>query len=259
MKDAIEIIKNRSSLRKYKNLEISKENLDTILQCAMRAPTAGNMMAYSILVIKDEKRKAKLASSCDNQMFIAKAPVLLVFLADFRKWYKYYENNDVEDFVKNAGGKFLRPTEANLFLAMQDAIISAQNAVIASEALGIGSCYIGDIMENIEYHKDLLNLPEYVFPVTMLTLGYYEDDSKRILKDRFNKEFIVFEEEYKDLNDEEINKMFSEKDKLYNPKNKYGAKNYAQSQYALKINSIFMNEMTRSVKEVLNEWNGEEM
>ena len=256
--DVIETIKNRCSLRKYKELDISKEHLDTILECAMRAPTAGNMMAYSILVIKDGKRKERLSKSCDNQGFIARASVVLIFLADFRKWYKYYKNNDVKDFIKEAGGKFLRPTEGNLFLAMEDAIIAAQNAVIAAESLGIGSCYIGDIMENIEYHADLLGLPEYVFPVTMLTLGYYEDNVKMHLKDRFNREFVIFNEEYKDLNNEEIKDMFSEKDKLYNPKNKYGAKNYAQNQYAFKINSTFMNEMTRSIKEALRQWNGEE-
>ncbi len=53
--------------------------------------------------------------------------------------------------------------------------------------------------------------------------------------------------------------MFKEKNKLFNDRNEYGAKNYAQSQYAFKINSEFMNEMTRSIKEVLNEWNGEEL
>lgn len=259
MNSIIDTIKKRNSLRKYKDVEIAKEDLDIILECAMRAPTAGNMMAYSILVIKDEKKKKRLAGSCDNQKFIEKAPVLLVFLADLKKWYSYYESNDVKDFVKEVGGKFLSPSEGNLFLAMEDAMIAAQNAVIAGESLGIGSCYIGDIMENIEYHRDLLNLPEYVFPVTMLTLGYYPDNYKETTKDRFHKDFVVFEEEYKNLNNQEIKEMFKEKDKLFNEKNKYKAKNYAQSQYAFKINSEFMNEMTRSVKEVLSEWNGQEL
>ncbi|MDO4535128.1 MAG: nitroreductase family protein [Clostridium perfringens] len=259
MNSIIETIKMRSSLRKYKNVDISKEHLDIILECAMRAPTAGNMMAYSILVIKDEKKKKKLSGSCDNQTFIEKAPVLLVFLADFKKWYSYYESNDVKSFIKEVGGRFLRPSEGNLFLAMEDAMIAAQNTVIAAESLGIGSCYIGDIMENIEYNRDLFNLPEYVFPVTMLALGYYPDDYNHDLKDRFNKQFVIFEEEYENLDNKKIKEMFKEKNKLFNEKNKYGAKNYAQSQYAFKINSEFMNEMTRSVKEVLNEWNGEEL
>ncbi len=158
----IDTIKERSSLRQYKSLDISKEHLDIILQCAMRAPTAENMMAYSILVVRNEEKKKKLAGSCDNQRFIEKAPVLLIFLADFKKWYSYYESNNVKDFIKEAGGKFLRPSEGNLFLAIEDAMIAAQNTVIASESLGIGSCYIGNIMENIEYHRDLFNLPEYV-------------------------------------------------------------------------------------------------
>lgn len=60
----------------------------------------------------------------------------------------------------------------NLMLASCDAFIAAQNSVIAAESLGLGSCYIGDIMENYEIHQEMFNLPEYTFPITMLCFGY---------------------------------------------------------------------------------------
>ena len=65
-----------------------------------------------------------------------------------------------------------KPQEGDLFLACNDALIAAQTAVVAAESLGIGSCYIGDIMENYEAHRDLFGLPQYVFPICLLCFGY---------------------------------------------------------------------------------------
>lgn len=256
MNETISTILKRGSLRKYDERDISKEDLDLILKSAMRAPTAGNMMCYSIIVIKNAETKEKLSISCDNQPFIKTAPVLLVFLADFSKWYKYYEINNTRNFMSDKGENFEGPTESNLLLATQDAIIAAENVVIAAESLGIGSCYIGDIMEKFEYHKGLLNLPKYVYPVTMLTLGYYPNDYTVPLRDSFKEEFIVFEEKYNELSKDNINEMFEERDKLFVSENKYKAKNYAQYHYNMKVKSDFSKEMTRSVKLALDEWNG---
>lgn len=84
---------------------------------------------------------------------------MLVFCADCLKWYKAY----------CVGGCDARkPDVGDLLLAVSDAYIAAQNAVVAAESLGIGSCYIGDIMENIETQREILGLPRYVFPAVML-------------------------------------------------------------------------------------------
>lgn len=256
MNETISTILKRGSLRRYDERDISKKDLNLILKSAMRAPTAGNMMCYSVIVIKNKETKEKLSVSCDNQPFIKTAPVLLVFLADLNKWYKYYEYNNTKQFMEEKGEWFEGPTEANLMLATQDAIIAAENVVIAAESLGIGSCYIGDIMENFEYHRDLLNLPKYVYPVTMLALGYYTEGYNVPLRDRFKQEYIVFEEDYKELNEDDINEMFKERDKLFISENKYKANNYAQYHFNMKVKSEFSKEMTRSVKLALDEWSG---
>lgn len=259
MNSVIETILKRGSLRKYKQEKVSDKDLNIILKCAMRAPTAGNMMTYSILTIRDEETKRKLSLSCDNQPFIEGSSVILVFLADYNKWYKYYEINKTKEFMESKGGTFEGPTESSLLLAMQDAVIAAQNAVIAAESLGIGSCYIGDIMENVEYHKDLFKLPDYVSPVTMLTLGYYPDNYTPSLKSRFKSEYVVFDESYKELSDDEINDMYEERNKLYTEKNKFGAENYAQTHYNFKVKSKFSMEMTRSIKLTIKEWSGKKI
>ncbi|VYT67411.1 nitroreductase [Clostridium tertium] len=256
MNETISTILKRQSLRRYDERDISKEDLDLILKSAMRAPTAGNMMCYSIIIVKNNETKEKLSVSCDNQPFIKTAPVLLVFLADYSKWYKYYESNNTKDFMAEKGENFEGPTEASLMLATQDALIAAENAVIAAESLGIGSCYIGDIMENYEYHKELLNLPKYVYPVTMITLGYHPEGYNIPLKERFDDEYVIFEEKYKELDEDDIKEMFKDRDQLFVSKNKYNANNYAQYHYNMKVKSDFSKEMTRSVKLSLEEWNG---
>ena len=85
MNETLKLLNDRTSLRKYINKEVSPEDLQTILDGAMRAPTAGNMMTYSIIVIKDIEKKEILSRSCDNQPFIAKSPVILIFVADYQK------------------------------------------------------------------------------------------------------------------------------------------------------------------------------
>lgn len=94
-------------------------------------------------------------------------------------------------------------------LAVCDAMIAAQNAVTAAESLGIGSCYIGDIMENCEAQRDLLHLPEYVFPVGMVIFGYpTEQQIRRPKPERVDMSYIVHENGYKPLNDTQLEAMW---------------------------------------------------
>ncbi|SCZ02101.1 nitroreductase family protein [Alkaliphilus peptidifermentans] len=259
MNKTIETLLSRTSLRKYASKPINQEHLDIIIQAAMRAPTAGNMMPYSIIVIRDQEKKESLSHTCDEQPFIAKSPVVLIFIADYQKWVDYYRINNVETFCLENKSDFNRPSEASLFLATQDALIAAQNAVIAAESLGIGTCYIGDIMEHYEKHKELLNLPEFAFPVGMLCLGYYPEGYQQVPKKRFDKEYIVFNEEYKRLDDEDIKSMFKHLEGRFTYENKFNAKNFAQMHYSYKTNADFSKEMARSIGEALKIWNGKKI
>jgi FMN reductase (NADPH) len=252
----IDIINKRISLRKYLDTPISTEDEAVIINSALRAPTAGNMMLYSILVIKDAEKKSTLSKTCDNQPFIATAPLILIFLADYQKLYNFYKLSNVNEYCKDKNMSFNGPDYASLMLGISDALVSAQNAVIAAESLGIGSCYIGDIMENYETHKALLNLPDFVFPIGMLTFGYYPDNTKILPRSRFKKEYVVFEEEYKNLSDTELMDMYSEWSKNFKENNIYDAKNAGQFNYARKTGTEFSIEMDRSIREAMKTWNG---
>ena len=163
MNEVIRQLHERKSVRVYEDRPVAPEVKQAILEAAIQAPSAGNMALYTILDITDPEMKAKLAVSCDNQPFIATAPVVLIFCADYRRWY------DV--FCKYVD-EVRKPDMGDLFLAEADTLIAAQNAVVAAHSFGLGSCYIGDITENYEFHKELLNLPQYVVPAAMLCIGY---------------------------------------------------------------------------------------
>ena len=250
------LLNQRASLRVYDKRDISQETLDVILQAMMRAPTAGNQMLYSVIVVRDEQTKQKLAQSCDHQAFIATAPVLLIFLADHQRWFDYYQQNDVAGYCDRQGLRFEAPQESDLLLAIEDAMIAAQNAVIAAESLGIGSCYIGDIMENYEFHRELFDLPDWAFPIGMLCLGYYRENHLKKLRPRFEQQYIVFDEKYRHLSADEYEQMFAEQAKSFSLQNPYHADNYAQAFYARKTGAAFSKEMARSARVAMKQWDG---
>lgn len=163
MNPTLENLHARKSVRVFTEQPITPEVREQILLAATQAPTAGNQQLYTILHITDPARKAALADTCDHQPFIAHAPLVLVFLADAQKWYDAYRAQGLAARAPGAG---------DLLLAVSDANIAAQNAVTAAWSLGVGSCYIGDIMENVEEHRRLLCLPPYVFPAAMVVFGY---------------------------------------------------------------------------------------
>ena len=248
MNETLKTINNRVSLRWYDKKKISAEHMDKIIESAINAPTAGNMVMYSIIHIQNKETMAKLALSCDDQPFIKEASDILIFVADFKKWNDYFKG---EGMYKEGNRKI---GKAEMILAFEDAMIASENAVIAGESLNIGSCYIGDILENYEYHKELLNLPEYTIPIGMLTFGYYPEDYKRIKRKRFDKEFVVFKERYKELDKEEIKTMFKLKEDEFNSKESNKGKRFVEAFYNRKTNSDFMENFERSVDQWFKNW-----
>ena len=199
MNPIIESIKTRKSTRQFENKEITNYIKSAILEAAFQAPTAGNQMLYAIIDVTDQTLKNQLVKTCDNQPFIAEAPLVLIFLADTRRWHDAYVEAGLE--VRNPG-------MGDLFLAIQDAVIAAQNVVVAAESFGIGSCYIGDILENVEMHRELLKLDEYTVPIAMLVLGYpTESQINRTKPNRFDRKYILHENKYRRLTGDELRAM----------------------------------------------------
>jgi FMN reductase (NADPH)/FMN reductase [NAD(P)H] len=248
----MDVLLSRKSIRAFEKRPIEPDVRAAILEATLRAPTAGNMMLYSIINVTDQSKKDKLVKTCDNQSFIARAPMVWLFLADYQRWQDYFIHSNVEKF-----GKPMRvPEEGDLFLACCDALIAAQNAVIAAESFGVGSCYIGDIIENYEAHKEMFDLPQYVFPICMLVFGYPTQQQKeREMTTRFDEKFIIFENRYRQLHSAEFDEMFARaKKRLPNRAAKEGIENLGQFIYQQKFSSDFAIEMNRSAREWLKGW-----
>jgi nitroreductase len=257
MNPVLETILQRKSVRAYEKKPVSPEVRSQLLQATLRAPTAGNLMLYSIVEVADQQIKDKLVKTCDNQPFIARAPLVWLFLADYQRWFDYFVASGVEEACAQKKVPMRRPEEGDLFMACCDALIAAQTAVIAAESLGLGSCYIGDIMENYETHRDLFNLPKYTFPICLLCFGY----PTRQLKEqeqttRFSEKFIVFENQYRRLNEEEFTEMFRARHEsaFHGREEVEGARNIGQLIYMRKFNADFSKEMNRSVRAILKAW-----
>lgn len=243
MNEILQSLYQRKSVRVYEDKPIPQEMKQAILEAAMQAPSAGCQQLYTILDITDQKRKEALADSCDHQPFIAKAPMVLVFCADCKKWYDAY---------LEAGCQPRRPGVGDLMLAVTDAAIAAQNAVVAAESFGIGSCYIGDIVENCETQRNLLELPAYVFPAAMLVFGWPTEQQKQRKKpQRCAQKYIVHENTYHSIDGAKLREMLADK---------CGQASYEEWCAAFcerKYNSDFSKEMTRSVDEYLRQFQGD--
>ena len=197
----IDELMTRISVRRFEPKPVPDDVKQTIIRCAINAPTAGNQMMYTILDVTDPELLRTLARTCDHQAFIADAPLVLIFLADCRRWKDAYDL---------AGCESRDPGLGDIMLATVDATIAAQNAVVAAQSLGLGSCYIGDIVENREEVVAALSLDKWVFPAAMLIIGYpTEQQLQRHKPNRFDPAYIVLTNRYRRLTDDEQRASFS--------------------------------------------------
>ena len=244
MNNTIRELLARKSVRVYTDQEISAEAKAAILLAAVNAPTAGNQQLYTIIEVTDQALKDALAESCDHQPFIATGKMVLIFCADCRKWYEGFRAADAAP---------RKPGVGDLLLAVSDATIAAQNAVVAAESLGIGSCYIGDIMEQCEVHQEMLHLPRYVFPCCMLVFGYpTQQQLDRPKPERAAMQHIVHENTYRDMDHDELRQLFGAK------AGQRTFEDWMQAFCNRKYNSDFSQEMTRSVAKYLADFAPEE-
>jgi len=255
MNETLKLIDERGSLRRYADRPIALEHVEAILHSAIRAPTAANMMLYSIIGMEDPASKAALAETCGHA-FIARAPLVLLFLADMQRWVDYYEAFGIPEACARDGVPFQTPKASNLMMSCCDALAAAQTTVIAAESLGIGSCYIGDILGHCERHRELFHLPRWAFPITLVCYGYYPEDLERKRNTRFDRRFICFRDRYHHLSKEEFGEMLAPLEtKMTNVLEREGL-NLAELTYKhFTLGKAELEEL-RSVEILLNNWVG---
>ena len=204
----MESIKNRRTIRKYKQLDISAELLNGLLEEAFRASTMGNMQLYSVIVTRDAAMKEKLAPAHFNQPMVTSAPVVLTFCADFNRFSKWCRQRKAVPGY----GNFI-----SFLNAATDALLVTQNFCTLAEDAGLGICYLGTTIYNPDQIVRILQLPELVVPVATITVGY--PDESPVQPDRLPLHGIIHEETYHDYTPEMIDDVFAYKESL--PENKH--------------------------------------
>ena len=181
----MESIKNRRTIRKYKQQDISADLLNELLEESFRASTMGNMQLYSVVVTRDAEMKAKLAPAHFNQPMVTSAPVVLTFCADFNRFSKWCRQRKAEPGYNN----FI-----SFLNAATDALLVTQNFCTLAEENGLGICFLGTTIYNPDQIIEILGLPEQV-------------------------RGIVHEERYHDYSPEMIDDIYAYKESL--PENKH--------------------------------------
>ncbi|MCH3918080.1 MAG: nitroreductase family protein [Spirochaetia bacterium] len=247
----------RHSVRAFKDEGIDKNVVDALKLAVLRAPTAGCMTLYSIIEVNDKDKKEKLAVLCDHQPMIAKAPLVWVFLADIQRWVDYLHMGGSIERGKRLDRDYRDPGVGDFHLCMQDAVIAAQTAVVAADSLGLGSCYIGDIIENYEQLRELLDLPQYAAPAAMVIIGK-PTDRKHLMLPRPAALHIFMEDGYHRMSLEEVSDCYGplEAHRKKYSKLPFEDGNIADDFYLRKYTTEFMKEMNRSTKVFLDRWAG---
>jgi FMN reductase [NAD(P)H] len=190
-----DILKRRATCRSFKPDSIPDEAMEKLLDAACTSASSGGFQRISVILVKDAAKKKRLAELSRGQNFLARAPVHFVFCADRRRMRRIAEYE-------------ISPCEpgdsiASLWMGIVDATIAAQSVALAAEALGLRSCYNGNIVDTPREMARLLRLPEGVVPVIMLTVGYPVSQNGRLSR-KYPARVLVHEEEYRDLPMEEL-------------------------------------------------------
>ncbi len=164
-------IKNRYSVRSYSVKPVEEEKIKELLEAARLAPSAGNRQEWRFVVVTDEQARKELAGAAAGQMFVGKAPCVIACCAD-------------TDFHKMTCGQLTYPI---------DVAIAIDHITLRAVELGLGTCWIGAFYE--EEVKKILNIPEKIKVVELITLGYPESVAQRPKK-RLNPEQVVFYEKW---------------------------------------------------------------
>ncbi len=190
----VDCLMNHRSIRRFKREMVAEEDIETIIKSAVRAPSAGNMQSYSLIVVDDIDKKKALG--------LSHVPLVVIALADQNRNKKRFESQSAP-FHFDKG--------MNLFISYWDAILALHNLVIAAESIGLGAYYIGRVLKMDV--ASILDLPQYVFPAGLVCIGY--PDEKPDLMPRLPLEAVVHRNTYKDPSRTDLEKYYKHIDNTW--------------------------------------------
>lgn len=213
LNEVIELLKSHRSIRRFTNQDVEEKMLMEIIHAARHSATSSFLQAYSVIRVRDKEKKEKLSVYCGDQKHIRQAPVFLVFCADL---HKLSTACDIQNKEMSKG------YSEQLILASVDTAIWGQSVLLAAESMGLGGVYVGGIRNNPDKVTELLQLPQQVYPVFGMSLGYPDQDPQ--VKPRMPLPLVYKEEVYQSENDKDLlasyDKTFQEylRNRQHNPR-----------------------------------------
>ncbi|RUR37964.1 oxygen-insensitive NADPH nitroreductase [Vreelandella populi] len=187
MNDVIKLLKSHRSIRKFSDRPIPHELLVELIRAGQGAATSSHVQAYTVIHVKNPANREQIAELAGGQSYIVNCSDFLVFCADMKR---------PTEASERTGANVIRGMTEQLLVATVDTALMAQNVATAAESEGLGICYIGGIRNNPQAISDLLKLPEHVYPVFGMCLGYPEHEPE--VKPRLPVEAILKEDYYSD-------------------------------------------------------------
>lgn len=201
-KAVLDVMLQRNSVRSFQDKPIPQPVLDHILDVSIQAASGGCLQPYSIIVVRDRERARRLCEVCGGQKFIEEAPVNLLYCLDWHKYAIYTKMKQAPLVAPRAFSHFI--------IAAQDIMCAAQSAETAAHLCGIGSCYVGSILGEGESIREEFGLPEHVYPMTILSMGYAKTENVPRRK-HMRKDMMVFDEAYPQLDEQALYDAYEEK------------------------------------------------
>lgn len=201
MNETMRILLDRGSCRAFEERDIDDALLQEVLEAGLRAPSGGNLQPWSAIVIRGQEKKDRLTELCGNQKFISRAPVNLLFCIDQARLKRWAE---LETAPFTALASF-----RHFWISFQDTIIAAQNICTAADALGLGSVYVGTVLECFRELKEMFDLPQGVFPVVLLSLGWPKQPP--VVKSKLPESILIHQEKYQTPTDGDLLQAMNQK------------------------------------------------
>jgi nitroreductase len=202
-KRAIDVLLERSSLRQFTDRPVEPEALDLILEAGVHSASGGNLQPWSAILIREGETRKKLAEMC-GQEFMAAAAVHFLFCLDLHR----------NELVARAGAAPYTARNAfrHFWISIQDVVIAAQSMSTAADMLGLGSVYIGTIMEFPKETREMFALPEGVFPVVLVCMGYPAEGVERKIMPKLPRSYLIHEERYQEPDIEKLHADYSSRE-----------------------------------------------
>lgn len=184
----IEALLSHRSVRAYSDSAVPANALETMIAAAQSSSSSSNLQTWSVVAVTDPDRKAALASYANDQQHIIDAPLHLVWLADLARLREVAT-------IRGVDAKGLDYLELYT-VGCIDAALAAQNAAVAAESLGLGIVYIGGMRNRPLDVAETLKLPEGVFAVFGMCVGYPDPAKPAAVKPRLPQSAVLFRETY---------------------------------------------------------------